>query len=86
MLQAVLTQGSGSSVADGDGGGDGGQVNDDGVELHHHLVEFGKFTWLNTSSVGLFWVRELMGASHFRFCAPGSGRTLGATLGEDGLN
>ena len=41
-LQSALVLGSGSSVPDGDGGGENG-LNDGGVEVHHHCpwqVEF----------------------------------------------
>jgi len=37
MLQSALVLGSGSSIPDGDGGGEDG-LNDDGVEVHHHRL------------------------------------------------
>jgi len=36
-LQSALVLGSGSSVPDGDGGGEDG-LNDGGVEVHHHCL------------------------------------------------
>jgi len=36
-LQSALVFGSGSSIPDGDGGGEAG-LNDGGVEVHHHCL------------------------------------------------
>jgi len=45
MLQSALVLGSGSSVSDGDGGGENG-LNDDGVEVDYHCLWQVELLWL----------------------------------------